>query len=64
MLCSDIINIRSLQAMASVRPRRAKVKPKAEAAYYSSWSLDKDGFDVKHINALKGELPKYLFTCL
>lgn len=48
--------IRSSQEMAATRPRRAKLKPKEEAAYFSSLSKNKDGFDVKYINAFKGEL--------
>ncbi|KAF3859036.1 hypothetical protein F7725_021435, partial [Dissostichus mawsoni] len=33
--------------MASARPRRAKIKPREEAAHFSSLCKDKDGFDVK-----------------
>ncbi|KAJ4927346.1 hypothetical protein JOQ06_015079 [Pogonophryne albipinna] len=46
--------------MASARPRRAKIKPREEAAHFSSLCKDKDGFDVKFINSFKG---RGVFSC-
>ncbi|KAG8002337.1 hypothetical protein GBF38_018361, partial [Nibea albiflora] len=40
--------------MASTRSRRAKVKPREEAAHFSFLGKDKDGFEVKYINSFKG----------
>ncbi|XP_034549759.1 N-lysine methyltransferase KMT5A-A-like [Notolabrus celidotus] len=40
--------------MATSRSQRAKVKPKDEAAYFSSQCKDKDGFDIKYIDSFKG----------
>lgn len=44
--------------MSVMRPKRAKLKPKEEAAYFSSMKKDKDGFNVIYINSFKGELPR------
>ncbi|XP_054653990.1 uncharacterized protein LOC129193635 isoform X2 [Dunckerocampus dactyliophorus] len=38
----------------AMRPQRVKIKPKEEAAYFSSLGKDKDGFDVQFINSFKG----------
>ncbi|KAF3856684.1 hypothetical protein F7725_017407 [Dissostichus mawsoni] len=46
----------TLLDMASARPRRAKIKPREEAAHFSSLCKDKDGFDVKFINSFKETL--------
>ncbi|XP_033996371.1 N-lysine methyltransferase KMT5A-A-like [Trematomus bernacchii] len=46
--------------MASARPRRAKIKPREEAAHFTSLCKDKDGFDVKFINSFKG---RGVFSC-
>ncbi|XP_053499892.1 N-lysine methyltransferase KMT5A-A-like isoform X2 [Ictalurus furcatus] len=46
--------------MATTRSRRAKLSPKDEAAYFSSMFKDKDGFDVKYINSVKG---RGVFSC-
>ncbi|XP_077362129.1 N-lysine methyltransferase KMT5A-like [Festucalex cinctus] len=40
--------------MSVMRPQRAKVKPKEEAAYFSSLGKDKDGFTIKYIDSFKG----------
>uniref|UniRef100_A0AAZ1WYI0 SET domain-containing protein n=2 Tax=Oreochromis aureus TaxID=47969 RepID=A0AAZ1WYI0_OREAU len=37
-----------------MRPPRAKIKPKDEAVKFSSLGQDKDGFEVKFINSVKG----------
>ncbi|KAL4009077.1 hypothetical protein ACER0C_002929 [Sarotherodon galilaeus] len=37
-----------------MRPPRAKIKPKDEAVKYASLGQDKDGFEVKFINSVKG----------
>ncbi|XP_039519797.1 uncharacterized protein LOC120473826 isoform X4 [Pimephales promelas] len=49
-----------LQEMAASRSRRTKLKPKEEAAYFSSILKDKDGFEIKYINAFKG---RGVFSC-
>ncbi|KAI3365063.1 hypothetical protein L3Q82_010179 [Scortum barcoo] len=46
--------------MAATRPRRARIKPKEEAAYFSSLCKDKNGFEVKYINSFKG---RGVFSC-
>ncbi|KAG1946086.1 hypothetical protein F2P79_013653 [Pimephales promelas] len=46
--------------MAASRSRRTKLKPKEEAAYFSSILKDKDGFEIKYINAFKG---RGVFSC-
>lgn len=43
-----------------MRPPRAKIKPKDEAVKFSSLGQDKDGFEVKFINSVKGEVLGYL----
>ncbi|MED6259299.1 hypothetical protein ATANTOWER_020404 [Ataeniobius toweri] len=45
---------RSRQMQTTMRPKREKLKPKDEAAYFVSSSKDKDGFDVQYINSFKG----------
>ena len=40
-----------------MRPQRVKIKPKEEAAYFSSLGKDEDEFNIKYINSFKGELP-------
>ncbi|XP_049342007.1 histone-lysine N-methyltransferase SETD5 isoform X7 [Astyanax mexicanus] len=47
--------------MAAMNLRRKKVKPKEEAAYFTSVCKDKDGFDVKYINSEKG---RGVFSCV
>lgn len=47
--------------MHTMRPQRLKIKPKDEAAHFVSLSQDKDGFEVKYINSLKGKLTSYCF---
>ncbi|KAF4082026.1 hypothetical protein AMELA_G00146890 [Ameiurus melas] len=46
--------------MAATRTRRTKLSPKDEAAYFSSMIKDKDGFDIKYINSVKG---RGVFSC-
>ncbi|XP_035763991.1 LOW QUALITY PROTEIN: N-lysine methyltransferase KMT5A-like [Neolamprologus brichardi] len=38
-----------------MRPPRAKIKPKDEAVKFASLGQDKDGFEVKFINSVKGQ---------
>ncbi|XP_077436697.1 cytoplasmic protein NCK2a isoform X5 [Vanacampus margaritifer] len=40
--------------MSVMRRQRAKVKPKEEAAYFSSLGKEKHGFTIKYINSFKG----------
>lgn len=43
-----------------MQPPRAKSKPKDEAVKFASLGQDKDGFEVKCINSVKGEVLGYL----
>lgn len=51
----NVINIWSLQEMSTTRPQRAKRNPNQDAIYYSSLGKDKDGFDIKYIDSVKGD---------
>lgn len=42
--------------LSTMKLREQKLKPKDEAASYTSMCKDKDGFEVEYINADKGEL--------
>ncbi|XP_042289756.1 N-lysine methyltransferase KMT5A-A-like isoform X3 [Thunnus maccoyii] len=46
--------------MSAMRPQRVKIKPKEEAAYFSSLGKDEDGFNIKYINSFKG---RGVFSC-
>ncbi|XP_067467137.1 N-lysine methyltransferase KMT5A-A-like [Thunnus thynnus] len=46
--------------MSAIRPQRVKIKPKEEAAYFSSLGKDEDGFNIKYINSFKG---RGVFSC-